>query len=45
MPVSHSHQLLWVSFRFQLGLETSTGFDGSATFQISWPAPPNERSR
>jgi hypothetical protein len=21
-------------------LETSTGFDGSATFQISWPAPP-----
>ena len=45
MPVSHSQKLLCVSFRFQLGLETSTGFDGSATFQISWPAPPNERKR
>ena len=35
MPVSHSQKLLWVSFRPQLGRDTSTGFAGSATFQIS----------
>ena len=43
MPVSHSHQLLWVSFSPPIRV-TSTGLAGSATFQISCASPPKVRS-
>ena len=42
-PVSHSHQLLCVS-RKPSSRVTSTGLEGSATFQISCAWPPKLRS-
>src|SRR5690242_16230122 len=45
MPVSHSHQLLFGSLRFSDTVVRSTGFAGSATFQIWWARPPKVRRR
>ena len=43
MPVSHSHQLLCVSFRSQLGArDQHRASPDRSTSQISWPWPPND---